>query len=133
MTENELIRKALHAREKAYAPYSEFLVGAALQVRGGKVYTGVNVENASYGLTICAERVAVFKAVSDGTKKFRKIAIVTDTRRPKSLCGACLQVLSEFADDMEIICATLEGQKVKYTLKELLPRAFKKMSKAGKK
>jgi len=94
----------------------------------GKVYTGVNVENASYGLTVCAERVAVFKAVTEGLKSFKKIAIVTDTDQPKSLCGACLQVLSEFCADLEIVCATLKGEKNRYRLSELLPKAFKKMS-----
>lgn len=128
MTEKELIKKAAQARQKAYAPYSKFLVGAALLTDKGKVYTGANVENASYGLTVCAERVAVLKAVSDGQKGFKKIVIVTDTERPKSLCGACLQVLAEFAKDIEIVCATLKGDKTNYKLGELLPRAFKRMS-----
>ena len=129
MTEKELIKKATQARSKAHAPYSKFLVGAALLTEKGKVYTGVNVENASYGLTVCAERVAVFKAVTDGEKNFEKIAIVTDTDQPKSLCGACLQVLSEFCADLEIVCATLRGKKNKYRLRELLPKAFKRISK----
>lgn len=128
MTEKELIKMAINARKRAYAPYSKFLVGAALLSETGKVYTGVNVENASYGLTICAERVAVFKAVSQGETKFRRIAIVTDTDKPKSLCGACLQVLSEFCDDLEIVCATLRGKKKQYRLGYLLPQAFKRMS-----
>ena len=128
MTEKELIAKATEARKRAYAPYSKFLVGAALLTYRGKVYTGVNVENASYGLTVCAERVAVFKAVSQGESKFKKIAIVTDTDKPKSLCGACLQVLSEFAEDLEIVCATLRGRKKRYKLRQLLPQAFKRMS-----
>lgn len=128
MTERELIKKAKEARRKAYAPYSKFLVGAALLTEKGKFYTGVNVENASYGLTVCAERVAVFKAVTEGEVSFKKIAIVTDTEKPKSLCGACLQALSEFAGDMEIICATLKGDKARYRLRELLPKAFKRMS-----
>lgn len=128
MTENQLIKKAQEARLKAYAPYSKFLVGAALLTKKGKVYTGVNVESASYGLTVCAERVAVFKAVAQGNCHFKKIAIVTDTEKPKSLCGACLQVLSEFAEDLEIVCATLKGKKARYRLRELLPKAFKRMS-----
>ncbi|OGC93606.1 MAG: cytidine deaminase [candidate division Zixibacteria bacterium RBG_16_48_11] len=128
MTEKELIKKAKEVRTKAYAPYSKFLVGAALLTEKGKVYTGVNVENASYGLTVCAERVAVFKAVAGGERNFKKIVIVTDTDKPKSLCGACLQVLSEFASDLEIICATLKGDKARYRLRELLPKAFKRMS-----
>jgi cytidine deaminase len=128
MTENQLIKKAQEARLNAYAPYSKFLVGAALMAKNGKVYTGVNVENASYGLTVCAERVAVFRAVAEGNFHFKKIAIVTDTEKPKSLCGACLQVLSEFAEDLEIVCATLKGKKARYRLRELLPKAFKRMS-----
>ncbi len=128
MTEKELIKMAVDARKRAYAPYSKFLVGAALLTSKGKIFTGVNVENASYGLTVCAERVAIFKAVSQGETKFRQIAIVTDTDKPKSLCGACLQVLSEFCDDLEIICATLKGKKKEYRLKSLLPYAFKRMS-----
>ena len=128
MTEKELVKYATQARLKAHAPYSKFLVGAALLTESGQVFTGVNVENASYGLTVCAERVAVFKAVTDGEKHFRKIVIVTDTDKPKSLCGACLQVLSEFCGDLEIICATLKGKKNKYRLKELLPKAFKRMN-----
>ena len=128
MTEKELIAKATEARKRAYAPYSKFLVGAALLTYRGKVYTGVNVENASYGLTVCAERVAVFKAVSQGESKFKKITIVTDTDQPKSLCGACLQVLSEFEEDLEIVCATLRGRKKRYKLRQLLPQAFKRMS-----
>ena len=128
MTEKELVKKAIQARLKAHAPYSKFLVGAALLTKSGKVFTGANVENASYGLTVCAERVAVFKAVTDGEKNFKKIAIVTDTDQPKSLCGACLQVLSEFCADLEIVCATLKGKKNKYRLRELLPKAFKRMS-----
>ena len=128
MTEKELIAKATEARKRAYAPYSKFLVGAALLTYRGKVYTGVNVENASYGLTVCAERVAVFKAVSQGESKFKKITIVTDTDQPKSLCGACLQVLSEFEEDLEIVCATTRGRKKRYKLRQLLPQAFKRMS-----
>jgi len=128
VTENQLIGKAKQARLKAHAPYSKFLVGATLLTKNGRVYTGVNVENASYGLTVCAERVAVFKAIADGEKHFEKIAIVTDTERPKSLCGACLQVLSEFAEDLDIICATVKGRKARYRLRELLPKAFERMS-----
>ena len=128
MTEKELFAKATEARKRAYAPYSKFLVGAALLTYRGKVYTGVNVENASYGLTVCAERVAGFKAVSQGESKFKKITIVTDTDQPKSLCGACLQVLSEFEEDLEIVCATLRGRKKRYKLRQLLPQAFKRMS-----
>lgn len=127
MTDRELIQKAKQARKNAYAPYSNFKVGCALLSSSGKLYTGVNVENGSYGLTTCAERMAVFKAVSEGERKFQKIAIATDTQEPKYLCGACLQVLSEFCEDLKIICATVSGKTKTYTLKELLPRAFKKI------
>ncbi len=127
MTDKELMQKAKLVRKNAYAPYSNFKVGCALLSSSGKLYTGVNVENGSYGLTTCAERMAVFKAVSQGERKFQKIAIVTDTREPKYLCGACLQVLSEFCEDLKIICATVSGKTKTYTLKELLPKAFKKI------
>ena len=129
MTEKELVKKANQARLKAHAPYSKFLVGAALLTKSGKVFTGANVENASYSLTVCAERVAIFKAVTEGEKELKKIVIVTDTDQPKSLCGACLQVLSEFCADLEIVCATMKGKKNRYRLRELFPKAFRRMSK----
>ena len=127
MTDKQLIQKAKSVRRNAYAPYSNFKVGCALLSATGQVFTGVNVENASYGLTTCAERMAVFKAVCVSKKDFKKIAIVTDTKEPKYLCGACLQVLSEFCEDLKIICATVSGKTKTYTLKELLPKAFKKI------
>lgn len=127
MTDQELIQKAKLARKNAYAPYSNFKVSCALLSDTGKVYIGVNVENASYSLTTCAERMAVFSAVVQGERNFEKIAIVTDTKEPKYLCGACLQVLSEFCQDLKIICATASGKRKNYTLKELLPKAFKKI------
>jgi cytidine deaminase len=128
MKETELIKKAKNARLKAYAPYSKFKVGAALLTKSGKVYTGANVENSTFGLTVCAERVAVFKAVTKGDKDFVKIAIVADKNPPITPCGACRQVLSEFAKDLEIICANLKGKVERYSLKELLPEAFEKPS-----
>ena len=127
MTDQQLIQKAKLVRKNAYTPYSNFKVSCALLSATGKVYTGVNVENASYGLTTCAERMAVFTAVSQGERGFKKIAIITDTKEPKYLCGACLQVLSEFCQDLKIICATVSGKSKNYTLKELLPKAFKKI------
>jgi len=128
MKDSELIKKAKRARERAYAPYSEFKVGAALLVKSGKVYTGANVENATFGLTVCAERVAVFKAVANGEKDFVKIAVVADKPDPVTPCGACRQVLSEFSSDLKIICANLEGKTERYTLRELLPEAFEKFN-----
>jgi cytidine deaminase len=128
MTEKELIEKAKRARLKAYAPYSNFKVGAALLTKSGKVYTGANVENATFGLTVCAERVAVLKAVSKGDKGFAKIAVVADKDPPVTPCGPCRQVLSEFVQDLKIVCANLEGKVERYTLKELLPEAFDKRS-----
>jgi len=129
MKDSELIKKAKRARERAYAPYSEFKVGAALLVKSGKVYTGANVENATFGLTVCAERVAVFKAVANGEKDFVKIAVAADKPDPVTPCGACRQVLSEFSPDLKIICANLEGKTERYTLRELLPEAFKRVKK----
>jgi cytidine deaminase len=128
MTDRELIGKAKRARLKAYAPYSNFKVGAALLTKQGKVYTGANVENGSDGLTVCAERAAVLKAVNEGDKDFVRIAVVTEKNRPITPCGACRQVLSEFAGDLKIICANLRGDVKKYTLKELLPEAFRRRS-----
>ena len=128
MTEKELIEKAKRARLRAYAPYSNFKVGAALLTKSGKVYTGANVENSTFGLTVCAERIAVFKAVNKGDKEFTKIAVVADKNQPVTPCGACRQVFSEFVKDMKIVCANLKGKVDRYTLKELLPEAFDKRS-----
>jgi cytidine deaminase len=127
--EKILIEEAKKARERAYAPYSKFKVGAALLTKGGKVYTGANVENATLGLTVCAERVALFKAITSGEKNFVKLAVVADKDEPITPCGACRQVLSEFTSDMKIICANLEGKTVKYSLRKLLPEAFGKLDK----
>jgi cytidine deaminase len=126
MTDAELIEKAKRVRLGAYAPYSKFKVGAALLTKSGKVYTGANVENASFGLTVCAERAAVIKAVNDGQKDFIKIAVVTDRNPPATPCGACRQFLAEFAKDLKVICANPKGKTKVYTLKELLPDAFGK-------
>lgn len=126
MKETDLINKAKKARLKAYAPYSNFKVGAALLTKSGKVYTGANVENSTFGLTVCAERVAVFKSVNEGEKDFVKIVVVADKNPPITPCGACRQVLSEFAKDLKIVCANLKGKVERYSLKELLPEAFEK-------
>jgi len=124
MYAKELIERAKKARENAYAPYSKFKVGAAILTEDGEVYTGVNVENASFGLTVCAERVALFKAVSVGKRSFKAIAVVADTEEPVPPCGACRQVLSEFGD-MEVIMANLKGDVKIARLRDLLPDSFK--------
>lgn len=115
---------ALAARENAHAPYSEFRVGAAIEDAGGRVHTGCNIENATYGLTLCAERVAVFKAISEGAREFRRIAIAADTDTLTPPCGACRQILWEFCGDIEIVLVNRRGKREVLRLKELLPRAF---------
>ncbi|MFQ6003851.1 MAG: cytidine deaminase [Candidatus Zixiibacteriota bacterium] len=129
MKDSELVEKAKKARLRAYAPYSKFKVGAALLTKKGKVYTGVNIENATFGLTVCAERVAILKAVTNGEKNFVKIAVVVDKDEPVTPCGACCQVLSEFCSDLKIVCANLKGKTKRYNLRELLPEAFEKFNK----
>jgi cytidine deaminase len=119
-----LVIAAREARTRARASFSHFKVGAALETTDGRVITGCNIENASYGLTLCAERVAMFKAVSDGFDSFRRIAIVGDTEHPTPPCGACRQILWEFAGDIEVILANLEEEKGRYRLSELLPLPF---------
>jgi len=122
MTAEELIGLAREARQRAYAPYSRFAVGAALLGRSGRVYTACNVENVSYGLSICAERAAVFKAVSEGEQEFEALAVVTSVGG--SPCGACRQVLAEFNYNMTVYMADTEGQYRAFTVEELLPEAF---------
>ncbi len=119
-----LLDAALKAREHAHAPFSNFRVGAALEDIDGRVFTGCNVENASYGLTMCAERVAVFKAVSEGVRKFTRIAIAADTDRLTPPCGACRQILWEFLGDAEVILVNLSGKSHTFRLKDLFPRPF---------
>ncbi len=124
MDEAGLVAAAVAARGRAYAPYSGFSVGAALLARDGRVFTGCNVENASYGLTVCAERVALFKAVSEGAREFVALAVACGDA-PCSPCGACRQVLYEFAPDLTVILAEGEGRRwEKTTLSHLLPRGF---------
>jgi cytidine deaminase len=115
---------ALAARENAHAPYSKFRVGAALEDLGGRVHTGCNIENATYGLTLCAERVAVCKAISEGAREFRRIAIAADTEMLTPPCGACRQILWEFCGDIEIVLLNSRGKSEVMRLKELFPRAF---------
>ena len=123
MMDKELLVAALAARERAYAPYSKFLVGAAVRAESGKIYTGCNIENASYGLTVCAERNALFSAVGAGERKFTALCVVGDTEEPISPCGACRQVMAEFKVPC-IILANLKGDVKEYTLEELLPYGF---------
>lgn len=121
----QLIDEAIAASKQAHVPYSQFHVGAALLTTDGKIYRGCNIENASYGLTNCAERTAIFKAVSEGDKQFSAIAVVGDTDGPISPCGACRQVLAEFCDDQtQIILANLKGDFVITNINEILPGYF---------
>jgi cytidine deaminase len=119
-----LLEKALKARESAYVPYSHFPVGAALLTEDGGIHQGCNVENISFGLTVCAERIAAFSAVASGSRSFKALALVTDSPEPVTPCGACRQVLYEFAPDLWIISANLQGKRKMFRLRELLPFAF---------
>ena len=118
-----LIESARQVREKAYAPYSHFKVGAAVRTKNGRVFTGCNVENLSFGLTICAERVAVGAAVAAGERDFEALAVVADSKEPVTPCGACRQVLAEFSTTLPICSANLEGEVYESSIAELLPRA----------
>lgn len=124
MTKEELCRAAQAMLERSYAPYSHFRVGAALECRDGAVFTGCNVENAAYSPTLCAERVAVGKAVSEGHRDFVRIAIAADTDRFTSPCGVCRQVLWEFAPDLEVLLVNRRGEIQGLTLRQLLPYSF---------
>jgi cytidine deaminase len=120
----KLIETAKTARLQSVAPFSNFLVGAALKTPAGKVYTGCNVESASYGLTVCAERVAIWKALSEGEREFTELAIVADTDSLTPPCGTCRQIIHEFCKNATIVLANLHGQTQTCSIKELLPRAF---------
>ena len=124
MTEGRLIRAAGFARENAHPPYSGFKVGAALEDSGGRIHTGCNIENASYGLTVCAERVALWKAMSEGMRTFRRIAVVTAAGKLTTPCGACRQLLWEFCGNIEVILANLQGDVRVIPLQDLLPEPF---------
>ncbi len=126
---NRLIAKARAARRHAYAPYSRFKVGAAVECGDGRVFTGCNVENASYGATCCAERTALFKAVSEGARAIRKIAVVADMPEPCPPCGICRQAISELAPKATVIMANLRGKVEVHSIAELLPAAFHKLKK----
>lgn len=119
-----LIAAALAVRAHAFAPFSKFRVGAALEDAGGGIHTGCNVENATYGLTVCAERVAVFKAISEGVRKFRRVMVAADTAQLTPPCGACRQILWEFCGDVEITLVNLQGKTETYQLKDLFPKPF---------
>lgn len=125
MEKEQLLEQAIAARGNAYVPYSNFPVGAALLTADGKVYLGCNIENAGYSMANCAERTAMFKAVSEGDRKFVALAVSADTEGPVSPCGACRQVLAEFcAPDMPIYLTNLKGNVQETTISELLPGAF---------
>jgi len=119
-----LLAAARSAREHAVAPFSKFRVGAAVRTKSGRIYSGCNVENASYGLTICAERVAIFKALSEGERGFDAIAVVTDTEKLTPPCGACRQILWEFCGDSEVILGNLKGKVEQHRMAALFPRPF---------
>jgi cytidine deaminase len=119
-----LIAAAQRARLQSVAPFSHFLVGAAVRTANGKVYTGCNIESASYGLTVCAERVAIWKALSEGERHFTELAVVADTEVLTPPCGTCRQIIWEFAKSASIIFANLKGESEAFHVKELLPRAF---------
>jgi cytidine deaminase len=122
--DTSLREAAMRALDNAYAPYSNFRVGAALRARGGEVITGCNIENSAYGQAICAETIAIAYAVSQGLSEFDEIAIATDDSEPTPPCGACRQVLNEFAPNIKISSYTRDGREASWTLEELLPHAF---------
>lgn len=123
-TDDKLVEAALAVRKNAVAPYSRFLVGAALETAEGEIFTGCNVENATYGLTVCAERVAVFKALSEGRRRFTRIAVAADTATLTPPCGACRQIIWEFCGDIPVLLVNLQGKREWFQMKELFPRAF---------
>lgn len=124
MTDHELVERAFTMLERAYVPYSHFPVGAALEGEDGSVYTGCNVENAAFGSCICAERTALVKAVSEGCKNFRRLAVVGNSTDYCWPCGSCRQMLYEFAPELEVLVAKKDHSFVKYRLRELLPQGF---------
>lgn len=120
----KLVEAARKVRERAYAPFSKFKVGAAVLTKSGKIYIGCNIESASYGLTVCAERVAIWKAVSEGEREFTDVAVVADTEELTPPCGVCRQIIWEFCGDIPVTFANLHGKTETVQMKEILPRAF---------
>jgi cytidine deaminase len=123
-SDNQLIEIATAARLRSVAPFSNFLVGAAIQTQAGKIFTGCNIESASYGLTVCAERVAIWKALSEGERDFTHLVIAADTASLTPPCGTCRQIIWEFCKHATIILANLRGQREELSIRDLLPRAF---------
>jgi cytidine deaminase len=119
-----LSEAAVQVRQNAYAPFSNFRVGAALEDDAGHVFTGCNVENATYGLTVCAERVAILKAISEGASSFRRMVVAADTERPTPPCGACRQIIWEFCGDIELVLINLDGASETLRMSEIFPRPF---------
>ena len=124
MFNDALVNAALQARARAHAPFSRFKVGAAVEDGDGRVFTGCNIENATYGLTMCAERVAVFKAISEGAAKLKRVAVIADTSVLTPPCGACRQILWEFCGDAELILGNLEGRVERMRVGAIFPRPF---------
>ena len=122
--EDRLVEIAARYRGNAVSRRSGFAVGAALEAEDGTIFGGCNVENSTYGLTVCAERVAIWKALSEGVRKFRSVAVVTEAQEPTPPCGACRQILWEFAGDVPIVSATTQGQRKRYRLSEIFPEPF---------
>lgn len=122
--EEELLRAAWEVRERAHAPFSKFKVGSALRDDSGRIFTGCNVENATYGLTMCAERVAIFKAISEGAGKIEQVVVVADTNTLTPPCGACRQLLWEFCRDAELVLGNLSGQRERFGIEQIFPRPF---------
>jgi cytidine deaminase len=123
---NSLINAARTAREHAHAPYSNFRVGAAVRAKSGRIFSGCNIENSTYGLTLCAERVAIFKAISEGERGFDAVAVVTDTDSLTPPCGACRQIIWEFCGDAEVVLANLKGKTEHHRMAALFPKPFDK-------
>lgn len=124
MKNEELIGAAIRAREMAVAPYSSFKVGAVAVTANGKIFTGCNVENSTFGLTMCAERVAIFKALSEGERNIVKVVVVADTPQPCYPCGACRQIIWDFAPKADVVCANLKNENIVFKAGDLIPYAF---------